>query len=166
MSFFKLFTLFLFTSASFTLFADESSAIDNQVWRPFMQAFSENNAQLMNSLHSDDVIRVVIDANRVFIGQAYKDKNNEVFEKWEQKGLDQTLQISILSRTISGDVAFDTGTFKQTRTKGDKTSSSYGSFFVTLKKVDGRWKIATDADTGRFQPDEKTFRQGRIISDG
>ena len=151
---------------SFNSFASdaESQAIDKDVWHGFMHAFNTNDPKLMNSVHTNDVIRVAIDANKIMLGKEYKDKTNEVFQKWNEGGFKQTMEISIHSRAISGDVAFDTGIYKQTRVKDGENNSAYGTFFVILKKTEGKWRIFSDADTGRYEANEAAFKQGRMLS--
>ena len=143
----------------------EKEAIDKDVWYNFMQAYQDLDASLFNQIHTDDVLRVVADNNQMFIGQEYKDKNLEVFNRWNSSKVKQKIEFSFLSRTQKGDWAYEIGIYKLTRYRGKEESSFYGKFNVTLKKESGVWKIKIDSDTSEGGTiGEKDFQEGNPLN--
>ena len=126
---------------------NEQEAINKDVWLNFMQAYENKNASLFNQIHTDDVLRVSSDRNTMYIGQEYKDRNLETFNRWNERKIKQKIEFSFLSRSQKRDWAYETGIFKLTRYMGTESKSYYGKFHVTLKKVSGIWKIFIDSDT-------------------
>ena len=135
--------------STFYSFAQETTQddINRDVWYNFMQAYQDLDASLFNQIHTDDVIRVVVDQNVMFVGHEYKDRNLENFNRWNANNIKQKIEFSFYSRTSKNGLAYETGIFKLTRYQGFQSKSYYGKFNVTLKKIAGVWKIYIDADT-------------------
>ncbi len=125
----------------------EIEAINKDVWFNFMQAYQDLDASLFNQIHTNEVLRVMADNNRMLIGQEYKDTNLEMFNRWNAGKIKQKIEFSFLSRTQKENWAYEIGIFKLTRFNGKEENSFYGKFNVTLKKVNGVWKIHIDSDT-------------------
>lgn len=125
----------------------EQEAINKDVWYNFMQAYQDLDAGLFNQIHTDDVIRVSVDRGEMYIGQEYKDRNLEMFNRWNGERVRQKIEFSFFSRVQKGEWAHETGIFKLTRYRGFQSKSYYGKFNVTLKKAQGTWKIYLDSDT-------------------
>ena len=142
----------------------EQEAIDKNVWFNFMQAYQDLDAGLFNRIHTDDVIRVSVDGNAIHIGQEYKDRNLENFNRWNGQGLKQKIEFSFINRIVKGEWAYELGIYKLTRYSGSQSKSYYGKFNVALKKVDGIWKIYLDSDTNEQRSiGEADFQAGEVL---
>jgi len=132
------------------LFAQsEQAKINKDVWYNFMQACQDLNASLFNQIHTEDVIRVPVDQKQILVGREYKDANIDMFNQWNQMRIQQRIQFSFTSRIQKGDLAYETGFYKLTRYNGYETEQLYLRFNVTLKRVNGIWKIFMNADTSK-----------------
>ena len=163
----KKITLLLGLCLSLNIYAQSEAqkAIDKDVWFNFMQAYQDLDAGLFNRIHTDDVIRVPVDGNTIYIGQEYKDRNLENFNRWNGQGLKQKIEFSFISRVVKGNWAYEIGIYKLTRFKGVQSKSYYGKFSVTLKKDAGIWKIFLDSDTSEGDSiDESDFQAGKILN--
>lgn len=125
----------------------EQDAIDKDVWFNFMQAYQDLDASLFNQIHTNEVLRVISDNNRMLIGQEYKDANLEMFNRWNAGKLKQKIEFSFISRVQKENWAYEIGIYKLTRYSSNQENSFYGKFNVTLKKEAGVWKIQIDSDT-------------------
>ena len=126
----------------------ELKQINKDVWYNFMQAYQDLDASLFNQIHTDDVMRVVLDQQQVWVGREYLDRNLEVFNRWNANRLNQQIEFSFLSRLQKEDWAYEVGIYKIRRFgKFGQETNHYGKFYVTLRKVNGTWKIQTDADS-------------------
>lgn len=142
----------------------EVEAINKDVWYNFMQAYQNKDAALFNKIHTDDVIRVVQDNGTMLIGREYKDRNLENFNRWNAGDFTQKIEFSFINRAQKGEWAFETGIYKLSRIQRGQSSSFYGKFNVTLKKVSGLWKIYIDADTSEGNSiSEEDFQRGDIL---
>jgi ketosteroid isomerase-like protein len=142
----------------------EQEAIDKDVWYNFMQAYQDKNASLFNQIHTDDVLRVIADNNMILIGQEYKDRNLEVFNRWNSQQVKQKIEFSFLSRSQKRNWAYEIGIFKLTRYNGGQSQSYYGKFNVTLQKTGGIWKIKIDSDTNEEGSiGEEAFQKGQVL---
>lgn len=142
----------------------EQEAINKDVWLNFMQAYENKNASLFNQIHTDDVLRVISDRNTMYIGQEYKDRNLETFNRWNERKIKQKIEFSFLSRSQKEDWAYEVGIFKLTRSNGTQSQSYYGKFNVTLKRISGIWKIFIDSDTNeKGALNEDSFQEGELL---
>jgi len=163
--------LIFFLSFSFMLTAVQAQSdsleqvqINKDVWYNFMQAYDQLDASLFNQIHTDDVLRVAADNGTMYIGQEYKDKNLEVFNRWNSQRIDQKIEFSFLSRSQKGNWAHEIGIYKLTRKRGGQSKSYYGKFNVTLQKIDSIWKIRIDSDTSENGTIDITdFEKGQIL---
>lgn len=143
----------------------EQEAINKDVWLNFMEAYENKDASLFNQIHTDDVLRISPDRNTIYIGQEYKDRNLETFNRWNNRKVKQKIEFSFLSRSQKRDWAYEVGIFKLTRYTGAQSQSYYGKFHVTLKKVNGLWKIFIDSDTNEDNSISETdFQQGEPLN--
>lgn len=119
--------------------------IDLQVWKPFVEAYNTYNAQLYNSLHTNDIFRVY--PGNVTEGLAYKKHNQQRFAKAKKEGRTRKLEFKFVERKATKDRAYEVGFFKVKLMHQVKTNYYYGKFHVVLKKINGQWKIIQDWDT-------------------
>lgn len=142
----------------------EREAINRDVWFNFMQAYQDLNASLFNQIHTDDVLRVSVDRDEILEGRAYKDANLSTFNRWNRQKVRQQIDFSFTSRVQKGGWAHEAGVYKLTRFKAGGNQVYFGKFNVTLKKVDGVWKIYLDSDTNEGQTvNEDDFLKGDIL---
>lgn len=142
----------------------ENEQINKDIWFNFMQAYHELDAALFNQIHTDDVLRVISDSQTILVGSEYKDRNLEVFNRWNSQRVNQTIEFSFISRSVKGEWAYQVGIYKLTRKNGLSSQSHYGKFHVTLQKVNGIWKIKTDADSSENGTiDEFDFQNGTSL---
>ena len=90
-------------------------------------------------------------------------KRLEVFNRWKQQNRQQDFSVSFNNRLLNGDWAYDVGIYRQERIVNGEIKIAYGTFFVTLHKSKGKWKIFSDADTQQFTPNEQCFKEGKIL---
>ncbi len=144
---------------------NEQEKIDKDVWLNFMQAYQDLDATLFNQIHTHDVIRVSADGGNMYIGQEYKDRNLENFNRWNAQKVKQRIEFSFLNRIQKGDWAYEIGIYKLTRYNRTGSNSFYGKFNVTLKKISGIWKIYIDSDTNENDTiGEEDFRKGHVLN--
>lgn len=155
----KLLLLFILLKATL-IFAqsetkpDYSKEIDEQVWEPFKKAYANYDAEEYIALHADDVLRVT-KWSGIRTGEAFRTGIQKNFNKKDKVA--HQLEFQFEHRIHSADVAYEVGYYRMTRTpKEGKPERHYGRFHVVLKKIDGKWKIAQDWDTGNINGHEVT----------
>ena len=116
----------------------------NQIWKPFKKSFDKKDSRTFNNLHTNDIIR--INAWGIKQGKTYKDTITNSYSNKSDKTRTITFWIeqSVFSKTISHQIGYYAVTYKESNKK-DKTI--YAQFQVTLKKINGTWKIWQDFDT-------------------
>lgn len=118
--------------------------INQQVWEPFKKAYGSSDAELYNSIHTDDVLRVT--PWGIKQGDTYKKDNVESFSRSSRAV--RTIDFRFEHRIHSDSIAYEVGYYKVVyKTDDGSSKESYGRFHVVLKKEDGQWKIAQDWDT-------------------
>ena len=137
--------------------------INEQVWKPFIQSFNNQDDEGFAAVHSKDVIRVVQDANQIQGFDQYfrkvPDRERAKWAKWSRN-----IEMRFIQRIAGNGKAFEVGYYKTTNTNtqtGEKRSG-YGKFHVLLRKEKGMWKILMDADSGE-NTDEPIFLSGKPI---
>ncbi|HAS41594.1 MAG TPA: hypothetical protein DCS93_14025 [Microscillaceae bacterium] len=123
-------------------------AIDQQVWKPFVQAFNTYDAKLYNSVHSDDIFRVY--PGNIREGKAYKQHNVARFAKAKKEGRKRVLEFKFIERKATKNRAYEVGFFKVKMMHQGKTSHYYGKFHVVIHKINGRWQIVQDWDNSEL----------------
>jgi len=135
--------------------------INEQVWKPFIKAFNNDDNEGFKAVHSKEVARVIQDDNRLLGYEEYfKNVPDSVKAKWAN--WKKNIELRFIQRIASSDKAFEVGYYKSTSTNvttGEKRSS-YGKFHVLLRKENGAWKILMDADA-KEKTDESVFLSGK-----
>lgn len=116
--------------------------IDRDVWIPFTKAWESNDAQLYNSVHTDDVWR--INPGRLLIGKEYKERNTERMQGQQKQ---QIIEFTFETRTSNKDHAYEVGYYRITDNSNPEPKYYVGRFHVALVKEGGKWKIKQDWDT-------------------
>jgi len=146
------------------LFAQADSLqqqINEQVWKPFIKAFSTDNNELFSSVHSKEVMRVTQDDNRIIGYEEYfhpvPDSIKAKWGKWKKQ-----IELRFIQRIAANGKAFEAGYYKTTSTNEDdgKKRVSYGKFHVLLRRENGIWKILMDADAHE-KTNESIFLTGK-----
>ena len=116
----------------------------NQVWKPFKKSFDAKDSKTFNDVHTDDILR--INTWGIKQGAIYKDGIIKSYSKKSSRTrtIDFWIEQSVFSETISHQIGYYSVTYLEPN-KADKTS--YAQFQVTLKKINGVWKISQDFDT-------------------
>lgn len=133
----------------------EQQEINEQVWKPFIKFFNENNTAGFMSVHSKDVVRSPRDAKTVWNWEEYN-KQQSLGDKEDIKvKRKRTLELRFTERIVNKDIAVEVGVYK---TSYGENQNYYGRFHVVLKKESGIWKILVDTDsTEGGTIDEKEF---------
>lgn len=123
--------------------------IDEQVWKPFIESFNQNNTEKFMSVHSKDVMRVTQDDKKMLNWNEYASSMRSGDEADKKNNRKRSLELRFTNRIASGDKAFDIGYYKTTYHLAGGDRSYYGRFHVALRKENGQWKILLDTDTGK-----------------
>lgn len=141
--------------------------INEEVWLPFMKTYSSLDGEGFMDIHTDDVVRVIMDGDRMLLGKEYRESQIKSNARSRERGVKRTIEFSFLERIAREEVAFEVGYYKGTYYEEGKASRNfYGKFHVLLKKVNGRWKVAIDADTSFDNSlTEADFLKGKPMDD-
>lgn len=121
--------------------------INQQVWKPFIQSFSNMDTKRFMDVHSVEMTRVIQDGNGIYGYEQYYRENELGNERTKQAKRKRTIELRFIQRIAANDKAFEVGYYKTTNIQPDGTSrSGYGKFHVLLRKENGTWKILMDAD--------------------
>ena len=144
----RTFITLLFLIFSVTLQAQSSQTeINSQVWKPFIQHFSDHNAKAFLALHSKDVVRSPREAKTIWGYDEYLKKQSEGDAYEIKNNLKRSLELRFTERIANGDIAIEVGIYKTVVTAPDgKQQIYFGRFHVVLRKVNGTWKIIVDTD--------------------
>lgn len=130
-----LIALIFVSSAVFAQTAQKE--INDQVWKPFIKGFNENNPELFMSVHSKELVRSSRDSKKVLNWDQY----NEQMAK--QTGV-HDIELRFTERLNNEGQAIDVGVYK---TSYPNHPPYYGRFHVVLRKENNIWKILVDMDS-------------------
>lgn len=119
--------------------------IDLSLWKPFKAAFEELDAERLNALYADEVLRVTpagIDTENRF-----KKGNEERLRKHRESNTALELDFWFDSRHTNADTSYEVGFYRMRLTDSSAVRNIYGQFHIVLKKIGGVWKIVQDWDT-------------------
>jgi ketosteroid isomerase-like protein len=137
--------------------------INEQVWKPFIKAFNNNDDMEFKRVHSPDVIRVMQDNNQILgFGDYFRKPPDSLKAKWG--AWKRNIELRFIQRIAANGRAFEVGYYKTTSfnsSTGEKRTS-YGKFHVLLRKENGTWKILMDADAGD-NTNEAIFMTGKVM---
>lgn len=136
-----LFTLLIAPALSFAQTANQK-AINDQVWKPFIENFNSGNIDGFMAVHSKDLVRVPRDAKTIFDYDLYK------WQLEKTSNTKRSIELRFTERTATNTKASEVGIYKTTyNTPQGETKTSYGKFLVILRKEYGTWKILVDTDS-------------------
>jgi ketosteroid isomerase-like protein len=135
--------------------------INDQVWKPFIQTFSNMDTEGFMAVHSKDMARVLQDNKRITDYTQYYESNKRSNEYSRKNNEKRNIGLRFIQRIAGNDKAFEIGYYKVTVTSPDgKTRNFYGKFHVLLRKENGIWKILMDADANE-KTDEAVFQSAK-----
>jgi ketosteroid isomerase-like protein len=145
---------------SLTVFSQSDSLqnqINEQVWKPFINAINSGDNDALSKVHSKEVARVMQDNNKIIgYSEYFKKVPDSIKAKWSD--WKSNIELRFVQRIASAGKAFEVGYYKTTSTnsKTGEKRTGYGKFHVLLRKENGTWKILMDADANE-KTDEKVF---------
>ena len=147
----------LFSKTSLSQSDSLQQQITQQVWKPFIQSFSNMDTRAFMAVHSVDMTRVIQDGKTIYGYEQYYRENVQGDERSKKANRKRTIELRFAQRIAANGRAFEVGYYKTTSIQPDGVSrSSYGKFHVLLRKEKGVWKILMDADASE-KTDEAVF---------
>ena len=144
----------LLTLASFGAAAQATpqQQIDAQVWRPFVQAITQQDTEAFMALHSRDLVRAERTQERILDFAQYREDLLANWPRWkasmEKRQQRYTFELRFTERLANATQAFESGDFRNEFVEADgRKHVMYGQFNVVLRNEDGVWKVLVDADT-------------------
>jgi ketosteroid isomerase-like protein len=141
--------LFFYLLLTFTVGAQNAQQeINDQVWKPFLKAFNDNDTKAFMAVHSKEVVRSSRDDKQILDWDEYSAQQEKSDKADKIAGRKRTLELRFTERIANKDRAIDVGVYKTSYLKPDGTSRSfYGRFHVVMRKEEGIWKILVDTDS-------------------
>ena len=137
--------------------------INDQVWKPFIDAYNNHDTDGFMAVHSKDVVRSPRDAKMVLNWNEYFEQQKRGDDQGKKSGSKRQLGLRFTERIANDNQAMEVGIYKGTIT--DKTGNVrtfYGRFHVALRKENGVWKILIDTDSSEGNTiDEEDYLQAR-----
>lgn len=160
--------IFLFLACVVTSYAqDAQKEINEQVWRPFIKNFNENNTAGFMAVHSKDAVRSPRDQKAIWNWDEYNRQQALSDADDEKENRKRILELRFTERFANGNLAFNVGIYKTTYVFRDgKTKHYFGRFHVVLRNENGIWKILVDTDsTEGLSIGEKDFLAARPLEE-
>ncbi len=155
----KFILVFIITVISFTNVVAQNAIknqqeIDIQVWRSFKKAFETLDAEGLNAIYADNVLRVT--PNGIDTNNKFKEQNLERFNINKANGNRILLDFWFDSRHTSDDISYEVGFYRIKFLNKSEENIVYGQFHIVLKKINKQWKIVQDWDTTIINGNEIT----------
>lgn len=134
---------------AFTVAAQNAQQeINQQVWKPFLKGFNENDTKTFMAVHSKDVIRSSRDSKEVLNWNEYAAQQERGDNADKVAKRKRTLELRFTERIANNDKAIEVGIYKTSYLNQDGTTRSFfGRFHVVMRKEQGVWKILVDTDS-------------------
>ena len=127
---------------------DAQRLINEQVWRPFIQAYENSDAEAFLDVHAGDVIRILRDSKEILPRAIYAENLRQNMAGNARGDMQRDIELRFTERFADGDLAFEAGYYRVITSFGaDEQYTYYGRFHVVLRRENGRWKILLDSDT-------------------
>lgn len=141
------FLLFLFSTSLHAQSIEQlHNEIDQQVWKPFIEAFEGLDGEALNKLYAESVLRVT--PAGVDTEETFKVSNLRNFKQRKAAGATIKLDFWLDTRQTTPSLSYEIGFFRITSTLNGNTNINYGQFHIVLEKINGVWKITQDWDSG------------------
>src|SRR5882672_7569435 len=105
--------LFILLVTQFHLAAaqDGQNEINEQVWKPFMQAFNNSDTESFMAVHSKDAVRSPRDSQVIWNFEEYKTQQGQSDKRSKERGGKKNLELHFTERITNKDLAFDVGVY-------------------------------------------------------
>lgn len=164
----RMWQIFFFSAISIFARAQDSNEfqlINAQVWEPFIKAFNGYQTRDFMALHTEDVIRVSRGNKQIMVGTEYRKSQFRGNAISRSRDFEREIDLRFIDRLVQGNVAYEVGYYRLTvRRPAKEADVYYGLFHVTLKKVEGKWRIYIDSDEG-LELTEEEFNAAKRLSD-
>ena len=115
-----------------TMQAKFNQEIDSQVWKPFKLAFDSYDAETMNSLHTDDVLRATKWGIR--IGDEYKQRTSDSYQRGRDANRQRSINFWLEQRVANEKMAYEIGYYNISQMRDGKQENHIAQFHVVLRK--------------------------------
>lgn len=123
--------------------------VNQNLWKPWVEAWVNLDAKSFNALHTADVLRV--SGNRLRKGESYHEMNRQNFERMSQSPATRSIRFWFEQRVYNGNDGYEVGYYKITsKQEGQEERAFFARFHVVLRKENGQWKIAQDWDSSQI----------------
>lgn len=141
--------------------------INDQVWSNFYQVFDSLDHSLMESIHSQHLIRIPADRKIIINYKEYMDQYKLTFAKIKQNRGTLHITLRFLERINNDFAASEIGIYKFVINQNKRNEKViYGKFHVILIKEDNVWKILMDYDSNENNTiGEDDFNKAHGIND-
>jgi ketosteroid isomerase-like protein len=127
---------------------DATLEINQQVWKPFIEAYNTFDTEKFMSVYSKEIIRVPVDQKIILNFTEYRRNINRENQFNKNYNIKASLAIRFTNRIHAKDMAYETGILKIDLTDNNgKPATIYSRFQVLMKKESGVWKIQYDTDS-------------------
>jgi len=127
---------------------DFQKEINEQVWKPFIEGFTNGDTDQFLSVHSKDLVRSSRDSRTIETWDQYYAGTKASNERRKSSDRKSQIELRFTERIATPDNAIDVGIYKTTSSSSDgKQRSFYGRFHVVLRRESGTWKILVDMDS-------------------
>lgn len=143
----------------------EWKRINEQVWKPFSEAYLQLDAQRYLDLHAVDFLR--IGDGRILTKQQYTEQQIRNFQRYKQQGITLAIDFRLVERIVNENFASERGIFCTIAHKGTpKEQRYYGKFHVIMRKEQSTWKITMDYDSDeRGTINAKSFEEAFALEE-
>ena len=133
--------------------------LNHDVWRPFMEAYTQRDTAAFAQLYAPDLIRVEAATRWVGGLDAYLDRTATFFEDMTDRGATISIAFRFVERVVDGPIASERGVYRiDMLLPAEAERVFYGRFHTFARKSTGRWRIVVDYDTTEGGTvDEDTF---------
>lgn len=145
----------------------EQKEINEQVWKPFIKTFSDQDTEGFLALHSKEVVRCSRDGKEILNWNQYYEASKRNDDRGKSLNRKRTIDLRFTERIASANQAIEVGIYKTSYINPDGTTREfYGKFMVALRKENGTWKILVDTDSSEGNTiDEKSFAAAKPIDE-
>jgi ketosteroid isomerase-like protein len=143
------------------------SQIDEQVWRPLLQAMNSMDADRFIAILSTDVVQISYDHKQIRNRDEFVALIRESYARGRERGTRRSVEFRSLGRIESGPLAYESGYIKTTfTTAAGEVKISYGAFQSVMRREQGGWKLLVDYDASTMNSAQITdamFAQAPLL---
>lgn len=141
----------------------QQQEINQQIWKPFIQAYNSFDTEKFMSLYSKDVIRVPRDQQKILTFSEYKKNINRENQHNKNYNIKASIEVRFTDRIYTSTTAYEMGVYKISMIENTgKNAVIYSRFQVLLRKENNVWKIFIDTDPAEAcRVTEKEFQAAK-----